>query len=142
MQQLLRYLLRHLRIANPVHLDCVFRAQSVLLDIRLVFHFRDGDVVIIVPVKVLNLNLIKRIGIGFALDLYRVLCARNDKIVIGQVVDGFVVGNIHRAIPRIAAVSVGNDFQTALRKYRRAVGLFEQLGNIPLRLPLFRVGRA
>lgn len=127
--------MRHLRIANAVHLDRVFRAQSVLLDIRLVFRFRDGDVVVVVPVKVLDLNLIKRIGIGFAPGLYRVLRARNDEIVIGQVVGGLIVGNVHRAVPRMAAVPVGDDFQAALRKYRRAVGLLQQFGNIPLRLP-------
>ena len=142
LQELLRHLLRYLAVANTVHLYCVFRAQSVLLDVRLVFHFRDGDVVVVVTVEILDLDLIKRVSIGFTLNVYRVFRARNDKVVIGQVVDGFVVGNIDRTVARIITVAVGDDFQTTLRKHRRAIGLLQQFRNVPLRLALFRVGRA
>ena len=98
MQELLGYFLRYLAVTDAVHFDGFFRAQSILLDIRLVFHFSDGDVVVIIAVEILDLDLIKCVSIGFALNVYRVFRARNDKVVIGQVVDSFVVGNICRAV--------------------------------------------
>ena len=125
-----------------MHLHCIFRTDAVLLDIRLVFCFRHGDVVVVCTVEILNLHLIVCVGIRLALHAHGVFRARNDKIVIRQIIQRGQVRNIGRTVAGQARITVWDDFQTALGKHRRRIGLLQQFGNIALCFLLLAVNRA